>query len=1197
MREACAPVSVEDVLDEERHVLGKLTRIQRESLARLTTAQRTAIAELTDEQLRALGSLSDDERTLLGGPADEAAIGAIGALTENERVSLRGIAASDLGEIARLDKQKLEAIAGLTDDTRGAMGTLTVAQRASLGKLSRHRLRNLGKPNTTREHPLDTLSDQQIRAAERLTPDQRSLIGTLTEDQMRAAGDLTQAQLRALLKLADCPDAVAKLTRAQLNAIGKLTKLADRRQRERGKATPEEEAHLRLIPAERRQALGTLDEEQWSAIGKLTSRRALETPPDPSVAAERADDLAALCLSGGGIRSAAFCLGALQALATGDVLHDFNYLSTVSGGGYIGGWLTRCIGQKRLATPGLGTDRSVLKKALDEILRAGSPQIAALRRYVNFLTPNPGVASNDTWAAVALYLRNTIINWLVFIPLLVALASVPAIYQALVSAFVAQAYGPWRPLAVAADGAGVLGLLALGWSVLQSALNAPSHAFGATPRPPSEGRDDHQLLLWIVIPSMVWAFLAPLAVVAWIARPWSDSASAFRSAVPVPVVLSFAVMLIAYGLARVRIRAHEDLPSRDLAHDFISWILSISVSAAILAGGIRLAVGLELFWVALAGPAWVTLADTLRITIYVALRREGVRSDLDREWFARLNASKLRIVIAFLLLAVAARYLPVLVFDQFGGVRGFIAAAMGLLSGSVAAAIGRSALTSFTGASPTASKDASVSARIGLAAAPLAIPLAVGLFAATLVMLASRALDRATGDGGSRGFLAHAGELAIIAAVMLLALFFLDRFVNLNRFSMHAVYRNRLVRAFLGTARRDDERCFDRFTSFDPADNSRVYDNISRDRNYSHFDTSPEKDGPAHQLSLLPVINVTLNRTVGMDTARSARKAEPFTITPLHCGSASLTAPDMSGRRPGGAYIPTQYYASGSKETGPGDKRNGITLGTAMTISGAAVSPDMGYNSSPALAFVMTLFNVRLGAWLPNPAMRKLTETQVRRAGPPHGLTTMLHDLAGRASASGDFVYLSDGGHFDNLGLYEMLRRKCRHILVVDAGRDELYKYQDLGRALQMSLLDFGVTADFIQPIEVGATELRQYGAYARLLYDGGEAGQLIYLKPWLPLTAPMELQAFKALKEEFPHESTLDQFFTESDFESYRRLGAYLTERLLGGRPGDLETLFHAVKVKAEAAQAKAPQGGCAAAVADVAPRLRRVLGRRVLT
>ena len=296
----------------------------------------------------------------------------------------------------------------------------------------------------------------------------------------------------------------------------------------------------------------------------------------------------------------------------------------------------------------------------------------------------------------------------------------------------------------------------------------------------------------------------------------------------------------------------------------------------------------------------------------------------------------------------------------------------------------------------------------------------------------------------------------------------IDNMVNLNWFSMHAVYRNRLVRAFLarrgGVATRP---------AHPPAAGPDTRPTITRSSirtTISVLAVSVTISEPGQGARLFPVINVTLNRTRGMDTARAERKADPFIITPLYCGAAVLEKMEDEPKKPyvatkdsaavlektenesipKGAYVATEDYAAGpesDKDSGPLDDRKGISLGTAMALSGAAISPNMGYNSSPFTAFLMTLFNVRLGAWLPNPGYHppsckligrpgpKFSEI-IRRPSPKYAVPTLLRELTGQSDIKDEYVYLSDGGHFDNLGLYEMLRRRCRFIFAVDAGRE-----------------------------------------------------------------------------------------------------------------------------------------------------------------
>jgi hypothetical protein len=171
---------------------------------------------------------------------------------------------------------------------------------------------------------------------------------------------------------------------------------------------------------------------------------------------------AALCLSGGGIRSATFCLGVIQALAmaserartdaggsgrstdtAGDVanrslLSRFHYLSTVSGGGYIGSWLSAW--RKRDDFPTIWRNLTNRPEGPD----IEPPEISWLRAYSNYLTPKVGIFSADTWTGVAIYLRNLILNWLVIVPAL-ALVVLFLKLAGTVSVFVARFEEAWWP--------------------------------------------------------------------------------------------------------------------------------------------------------------------------------------------------------------------------------------------------------------------------------------------------------------------------------------------------------------------------------------------------------------------------------------------------------------------------------------------------------------------------------------------------------------------------------------------------------------------------------------------------------------------------------------------------------------------------------------------------------------------------------
>jgi hypothetical protein len=156
--------------------------------------------------------------------------------------------------------------------------------------------------------------------------------------------------------------------------------------------------------------------------------------------------------------------------------------------------------------------------------------------------------------------------------------------------------------------------------------------------------------------------------------------------------------------------------------------------------------------------------------------------------------------------------------------------------------------------------------------------------------------------------------------------------------------------------------------------------------------------------------------------------------------------------------------------------------------------------------------------------------------------------MFGRANDRKADIYLSDGGHFDNMGIYEMLRRRCRRIVVFDADSDPKYHYADLGRSLRLASIDLHVTVDFIAPVIKGEANLKAAGALANITYQDGTTGLLLYLKPWLPNYLPADVLAYWAEHDDFPHQSTTDQFFTESQFESYRSLGEQIAGQAFAG-------------------------------------------------
>ena len=284
--------------------------------------------------------------------------------------------------------------------------------------------------------------------------------------------------------------------------------------------------------------------------------------------------------------------------------------------------------------------------------------------------------------------------------------------------------------------------------------------------------------------------------------------------------------------------------------------------------------------------------------------------------------------------------------------------------------------------------------------------------------------------------------------------------------------------------------------------------------------------------SPLHVVNLTLNLVEANRLAWQQRKAQSFTVTPLHCGNYELG------------------YRSSVNYGGPG----GISLGTAVAISGAAASPSMGSRSSPATGFIMTLLNARLGCWLGNPASAGAKTWT--HAGPHSATGSLVKEAFGLTSNQNAYVYLSDGGHFENLGLYEMVLRRCRFIVVLDGGADPDFVYDDLGNALRKIRIDLKVPIafedQFIRPLR----ERRKRCAVATISYsavdEGAEDGWLIYVKPMRLGNETPDIDNYGRTHPDFPHQSTGNQWFDESQTESYRMLGLSTIEEICRGWNGE---------------------------------------------
>jgi hypothetical protein len=244
-----------------------------------------------------------------------------------------------------------------------------------------------------------------------------------------------------------------------------------------------------------------------------------------------------------------------------------------------------------------------------------------------------------------------------------------------------------------------------------------------------------------------------------------------------------------------------------------------------------------------------------------------------------------------------------------------------------------------------------------------------------------------------------------------------------------------------------------------------------------------------------------------------------------------------------------------------------MTLPTAMAISGAALNAHSGAGQNAptrngVLSFLLTLFGAQLGYW----AVHPLTEKERDQSRQPRFFNPGFSGLTGwhlDAEQKRTFIQLADGGHFENLALYELIRRRSDVIICSDAAQDQGYGFEDLGIAVERLRVDFGANIEFRYPdhgpahllpgsMTNGGIWAEQYKiakrgfAVAEIRYPAGDdpvreppkSGYLLYIKSTLIEGLPSDLYAYKKLNPDFPNQTTVDQDFDEYQFEAYRELG-----------------------------------------------------------
>ncbi len=791
----------------------------------------------------------------------------------------------------------------------------------------------------------------------------------------------------------------------------------------------------------------------------LAARRRLALPrPEGETGDGEANDSrlalprVGLAISGGGVRSATFGLGLLRGLAQQGLLGRIDYLSTVSGGGFIGALFGRMV-----AALGIGPAQAVLA-------RATSPALDWLRRNGRYLTP---AGSRDIGIAVVTYLRAIIV-----IHGESALACLPFVLLVVTPHLLLQGITTFDPGAWA------------NWHTL-----------------------------WWPLALLAWLLGAPGAMTAyWVARDTPDP-----NLVRPPMPWRDRVFLVVFALVVL-------LASATAAHNLTWAAIAAGQSYALLVIGAN--VGL---WSCLAGLIYTPVrlrASAEKRALAVARLRNGLTRALR---VISLGAAAMALVGA---LDVTSWWL----LEALQSGENWVWGGVGLgglgvvLMRTLVQPLQQLAEQAKAGASPDLGpKLLNAAGLLGMVALLLAwLVLVQWLLFAPEPLAAVR--DYSPG--------LRALGLVLIAALWWGLLARNEQMANAS--SLHSFYRARLTRAYLAVGNPARGILAD---SAEPT-HTDVTEVVPGD-DLDLRDYRPEaQGGPIH------LVNACLNQT--RDDASGLYNADR---------KGTLVTATARAFEVG----PREAVALGAGEAGIAEAGDVGTLGRWVAVSGAAASPGAGSYTSAGWALLLFFLGIRLGYWARAPKAPAGgwpvgMLNRWRRAAKPLMLwSEVAASFHGRARP---WWYLSDGGHFENTGVYALLKRRLDFIILADNSADGDYRFGDLENLVRKARIDFGAEIEFytraeaashfsaddagitvLSPEDMADNHSARGVLLARVRYaaaaDGARAeATLLVVKPNLHDALDLDLLAYARRHPTFPHESTGDQSFDEAQWESYQRLG-----------------------------------------------------------
>lgn len=428
---------------------------------------------------------------------------------------------------------------------------------------------------------------------------------------------------------------------------------------------------------------------------------------------------------------------------------------------------------------------------------------------------------------------------------------------------------------------------------------------------------------------------------------------------------------------------------------------------------------------------------------------------------------------------------------------------------------------------------------IAYAAAAIVGP---ALLLGAMVFGAALALAHST-SAGIDGWLVLAGGGSIALFALVYAC------VDLTSWSLHPFYKRRLCTAFaLKRVRPSDQG---------PKEEGHAEVNVAQE----------EEQGIAVERDFDRLVPLSHTALVGgqwptLLVCAAANVSDPGATPP----GRSVTSFTFSARAIGGPLvgaIDTHGFENAFARSRSGERKGGrsrdLSLPSAVAMSGAALSPSMGKLTSRPLTFLMALANIRLGVWVPNPRWVSATRERDRRSYGRARPSYLLRELFGRNRVSAKYLYVTDGGHYENLGLVELLRRGCTEIYCFDASGGK--SFEVLGDACALARSELGVEIA-IDPSDLvpDAKGVAEADAVRGLFeYRDGRQGKLVYVRTVMTAQTPWDVIAYHEQDPSFPNDPTVDQLYTDQRFEAYRALGfssagnaiALMTAAVEGGEGG----------------------------------------------